>query len=59
MLRALVPVVAGILVAMHVVLPGWFLAGGFLFCGAAALLWRSSLHAAAMLFLFGAGVAEW
>lgn len=58
MLRALLPVVAGILTAMHFALPLWLLVGGFLLCGAAALLLRSPLHAAAMLFLFGAGAVE-
>lgn len=58
MLRALVPFAAGIVLAEGYELPVAFVWAGFVCCGAAALLFRSSLHAFAALLLFGWGVAE-
>lgn len=58
MLKLVVPLAAGIALSGHYVLPGWFLAGAFLTTGAAALLLRSSLSAAAMLVTAGFAAAH-
>lgn len=58
MLRTLLPLTAGILFAGQYVLPGWYLAVGFVLCGVLALLLHSQLCAAGMLLLFGAGAVE-
>ncbi|MDE5707852.1 MAG: ComEC/Rec2 family competence protein [Alistipes sp.] len=58
MLRALVPFVAGILLAESFVLPWWFLAAAFLLCGVVALLLRSSAAVVGMLFVAGWGVCQ-
>lgn len=56
MLRALIPFIAGIAAADRCVLPEWFVWGGFVVCGALALVRRSSLYAVGALLLFGWGI---
>lgn len=57
MLRALVPLAAGIALGGYYDLPSWFLALSFVLTGAAALLLRSSACMAAMLLVAGFAAA--
>ncbi len=56
MVKALVPLAAGIVLGERFVLPGWFVAAAFLSCGVVALLLRSSAAAVGMLVAAGWGV---
>lgn len=58
MLKVLVPLAAGIALAEHYALPGWFLATAFLATGTAAMLLRSSLCTVAMLLTAGFAAAQ-
>lgn len=58
MLKAFFPLAAGIALAEHYILPGWIPAAGFILCGAAALLSRTSLPALAATLLFGWMIAR-
>ena len=62
MVRALPPLIAGILLADHYLLPLWFTGGGFILCGVAALLTegRTAGYATlAAILLFGMTVTTW
>lgn len=58
MLKVVAPFAAGILLADHIALPGWFLAVAFLATGVLALVFRSSSSAAAMLLTAGLAAAQ-
>lgn len=58
MLKAVVPLAAGIALADVCELPAWFLAAAFLTTGAAAMLLRSSLCTVAMLLTAGLAAAQ-
>lgn len=58
MLRALVPLAAGIVMADYYTLPAAFVWAGFVLSGIAALTLRSSLYTAMALLLFGWGLSE-
>lgn len=56
MVRALPPLLVGILLADHYALPWWFLVGGFVVCGIAALLcegWTAGFSTVGAILLFG------
>lgn len=58
MVKAVVPLAAGILAADSFTLPLWFIAGAFVLSGVLALLFRSQTAALVMLLTAGFGVAQ-
>ncbi|MEG1885620.1 MAG: ComEC/Rec2 family competence protein [Alistipes sp.] len=58
MVKAVVPLMCGIVFAQHYTLPLWLVIGGFLLCGVGALLTRSALYTVLPIFLFGSMLSD-